>query len=115
MRSGEGYVSNRVVHVPELSRYELLAGDGGQRLGFVDYRPAGVSVIVSHTEIAPGNEGMGLGAELVSGALDAIRASGKTVIPTCPFTAAFIHRHPEEYADLVDPAMRGQFQRPGGS
>ena len=108
-------MSNRVVHVPELSRYELLAGDGGQLLGFVDYRPAGASVIVAHTEIDERHERQGLGAELVRGALDAIRASGRTVIPTCPFTAAFIHRHPDEYADLVDPAMRGQFQRPGGS
>ena len=108
-------MSNRVVHSPELSRYELLAGDGGQLLGFVDYRPAGASVIVAHTEIDESREGQGLGAELVRGALDAIRASGRTVIPTCPFTAAFIHRHPDEYADLVDPSMRGQFQRPGGS
>ena len=68
---------------------------------------------MSHTEVDEGHEGQGLGAELVRGALDAIRASGRTVIPTCPFTAAFIHRHPE-YADLVDPSMRGQFQRPGG-
>ena len=108
-------MSNRVVHAPELSRYELLAGDGGQLLGFVDYLPAGASVIVAHTEIDESHERQGLGAELVRGALDAIRASGRTVIPTCPFTAAFIHRHPDEYADLVDPAMRGQFQRPGGS
>ena len=108
-------MSNRVVHAPELSRYELLAEDGGQLLGFVDYRPAGASVIVAHTEIDESREGQGLGAELVRGALDAIRASGRTVIPNCPFTAAFIHRHPDEYADLVDPSMRGQFQRPGGS
>ena len=107
-------MSNRVVHARELGRYELLAGNGGQLLGFVDYLPAGASVIVSHTEVDEGHEGQGLGAELVRGALDAIRASGKTVIPTCPFTAAFIHRHPDEYADLVDPSMRGQFQRPGG-
>jgi uncharacterized protein len=112
--SGEGHMSNRVVHAPGLGRYELLAGDGGQLIGFVDYLPAGASVIVSHTEVDEGHEGQGLGAELVRGALDAIRASGKTVIPTCPFTAAFIHRHPDEYADLVDPSMRGQFQRPGG-
>jgi predicted GNAT family acetyltransferase len=108
-------MSHRVVHAPELSRYELLAGDGGQLLGFLDYRPAGASVIVAHTEIAEGNEGQGLGAELVRAVLDELRASGRTVIPTCPFTAAFIRRHPDEYADLVDPAMRGQFQRPGGS
>ena len=108
-------MSTRVVHAPELSRYELLAGDGGQLLGFADVLPAGASVIVAHTEIAGGHEGQGLGAELVRGMLDAIRASGKTVIPTCPFTAAFIHRHPDEYADLVDPSMRDQFQRSGGS
>jgi predicted GNAT family acetyltransferase len=112
--SGEGHMSNRVVHAPGLGRYELLAGDGGQLIGFVDYLPAGASVIVSHTEVDEGHDGQGLGAELVRGALDAIRASGKTVIPTCPFTAAFIHRHHDEYADLVDPSMRGQFQRPGG-
>jgi predicted GNAT family acetyltransferase len=107
-------MSRRVADAPALSRYELLAGNGGQLLGFSDYRPAGESVIVAHTEIVAGHEGQGLGAELVRGTLDAIRASGKTVIPTCPFTAAFIHRHPE-YADVVDPAMRRQFQRQGGT
>jgi uncharacterized protein len=40
--------------------------------------------------------------------LDGDRVVGKTVIPLCPFTAAFIRRHPE-YADLVDPGLRGQF------
>ena len=33
---------------------------------------------------------------------------GKTVIPTCPFAAAWIKRHPE-WAELVAPSMRGQF------
>jgi uncharacterized protein len=108
-------MSTRVVHAPEHSRYELLAEDGGQLLGFSDVLPAGASVIVAHTEIAEDHEGQGLGAELVRGTLDAIRASGRTVIPTCPFTAAFIHRHPDEYADLVDPSMRGRYQRAGRS
>jgi predicted GNAT family acetyltransferase len=49
-----------------------------------------------------------LGSVLVRGALDQIRASGKTVIPTCPFTAAYIRRH-REYTDLVDASMRGRF------
>ena len=30
------------------------------------------------------------------------------MIPTCPFTAAYIHSHPE-YADLVDPSLRDRF------
>ena len=106
-------MSARVVHAPERSRYELLSEDG-ELLGFTQYLPGGASLIVHHTEVDEAREGQGLGGQLVRGALDAIRADGRTVIPTCPFTAAFIHRHPE-YADLVDPSMRGQFQRPGGS
>jgi predicted GNAT family acetyltransferase len=98
-----------VVHDPQRRRYELR--DGDELLGFSEYLPGGRSVIVSHTEIDERREGEGLGSVLVRGTLDAIRETGMTVIPTCPFTAAFIRRHPE-YADLVDPSMRGQFQRP---
>jgi len=65
-------------------------------------------VIVAHTEIEPGHEGEGLGSVLVAATLDAIRASGKTVIPTCPFTAAFIRRH-REYVAMVAPNLRRQF------
>jgi predicted GNAT family acetyltransferase len=91
---------------PEQSRYELRVD--GELVGWSDYRPAGASVIIAHTEIGEGREGEGLGSELVRGTLDAIRASGKTVIPTCPFTAAYIHRHPE-WVDLVDPGLRSMF------
>ena len=90
-----------VVHDEAAHRYVLRDGDAV--LGFVAYVPAGESVIVAHTEIEPGHEGEGLGSELVRATLDAIRASGRTVIPNCPFTAAYISRHPE-YADLVAPS-----------
>lgn len=92
---------------PAESRFELRVD--GELVGWSEYRPAGDSVIVAHTEIGEGHEGEGLGGALVRGALDEIRASGKTVIPTCPFTAAFIRAHPE-YIDLVDPALRPQFR-----
>jgi predicted GNAT family acetyltransferase len=95
-----------VEHVPEERRYELRVD--GELAGWAEYLPAGDSVIVAHTEIDEGREGQGLGGVLVSGTLDQIRASGKTVIPTCPFTAAYIRRHPE-YVDLVAPTLRGQF------
>ena len=77
-------------------------------MGWAEYLPAGESVIVAHTEIDERREGEGLGSELVRGTLDRIRASGKTVIPNCPFTAAYIQRHPE-YVDLVDPSLRSRF------
>ncbi len=95
-----------VIENPDARRFELRAGD--EVLGWIDYLPAGASVIFAHTEIVPGHEQQGLGSALVRLALDDMRARGTTVIPTCPFAAAFIQRHPE-YADVVDPSLRGQF------
>ncbi len=89
-----------------MSRFELRVE--GELVGWAEYLPAGESVIIAHTEIDERREGEGLGSVLVRGTLDRIRASGKTVIPTCPFTAAYIQRHPE-YVDLVDPSPRGRF------
>jgi predicted GNAT family acetyltransferase len=99
-------VSQVIEHVPDQRRYELRVD--GELAGWSEYLPAGDSVIVAHTEIDEQREGQGLGGVLVRGTLDHIRESGKTVIPTCPFTAAYIRRHPE-YVDLVAPSLREQF------
>jgi predicted GNAT family acetyltransferase len=93
-----------VIDVPELARFELRADD--DTLGWIDYRPAGESIIIAHTEIAPENDGRGLGGVLVRGAIERIVAAGKTVVPTCPFAAAYIRRHPE-LEDAVAPWARG--------
>jgi predicted GNAT family acetyltransferase len=96
-----------VLDNPRRSRYELRID--GELAGWSEYRPAGESLIVAHTEIVPGREGEGLASLLVGETLKDICASGKTVIPTCPFTAAYIRRH-AEFADLVDPSLREQFK-----
>jgi predicted GNAT family acetyltransferase len=93
----------------DASRYELRSD--GELVGFVDYRPAGESVILAHTEVDERREGEGLGGALVRATLDHIRASGRNVIPLCPFAAAWIQRHPE-YVELVDPSLRGRFTPP---
>jgi predicted GNAT family acetyltransferase len=99
-------VSRVVEDIPSRSRFELRVD--GELAGWAEYLPAGDSVIVAHTEIDESREGQGLASALVRDVLDHIRASGKTVIPTCAFTAAYIRRHPE-YVDLVAPSLRGQF------
>jgi predicted GNAT family acetyltransferase len=91
---------------PDRSRFELH--DGDELLGWMDYRPAGRSAILAHTEVAGGHEGEGLGGVLVRELLNLLEADGRTVIPTCPFAAAYIKRHPE-LARHVDPSLRGQF------
>lgn len=95
-----------LTHVPDAQRYELR--DGDELLGFVDYRPAGASVIVAHTEVAEAQEGRGVGGLLVRGVFEQIAADGKTVIPVCPFAAAYVARHPELVA-FVAPSWRGRF------
>lgn len=105
----EGGRGRSVTDNPGESRFELRVD--GELVGFAEYRPAGDSVIIAHTEVADGHEGEGLGGALVREVLERIRSSGKTVIPTCPFTAAYIGRH-SEFVDLVAPSLRDQFGRP---
>lgn len=88
----------------ERSRFELRVD--GTLAGWLDHRPAGDSVIVAHTEVVDGHEGVGLGAALVRHALEAARTSGKTVIATCPFALSYIDRHPELDEFLVAHARR---------
>lgn len=85
-------------------RYEALAADGAS-LGEIRYRIEPGLVVLVHTDVTPAAEGKGVGSRLVRGALEDIRAHGLRVVPTCPFVADYIRRHPE-YADLVahDPA-----------
>ena len=80
------------------SQYELSLD--GRLVGFADYRADGDIVVFPHTEIEPSMRNQGLGAELVHGALDDVRARGGTVVARCWYVAEFIDQHPE-YADLL--------------
>jgi predicted GNAT family acetyltransferase len=80
------------------SRYELYVD--GELAGIADYHVAGDRVIFPHTEIAGHRRGQGLGAVLVGGALEDVRASGRTVVPHCWYVAQFIGDNPE-YRDLL--------------
>jgi len=92
----------------ERSRFELRVE--GELVGWLDYRPAGESIILAHTEVMEAHEGEGLGGALVRAAVEAADAMGKTVIVTCPFASAYIDRHPELDRFLAPHARR----RPAG-
>jgi uncharacterized protein len=83
---------------PELHRYEIRLD--GEVAGFATYRLRDGVVVFRHTEIDPAYEGHGLGSRLARAALDDVRASGRSVVPLCPFVKSYIDRHPE-YQDLV--------------
>ena len=82
----------------ERSRYELLVDD--EVVGIADFRDADEVLVFPHTEISPALRGQGLGAALVRGALDDVRAQAKSVVPQCWYVRQFIAEHPD-YADLV--------------
>jgi predicted GNAT family acetyltransferase len=83
---------------PNELRYEIEVD--GEVAGFLMYRVEPGVLELVHTDVDPKWEGKGVGAALVQGALDDVRARGLKVRPFCPFVAAYIRRHPE-YQDLV--------------
>ena len=90
--------SPEVSHNAARSRYEIALD--GRLAGFADYRADRDTIVFPHTEIEPAMRNQGLGAELVRGALDDVRARGGRVVAQCWYVAEFIDQHPE-YADLL--------------
>ena len=58
------------------------------------------SMVIQHTQVPPALEGRGLAGKLTRAALDYARSRNLQVVPLCPFTAAFMAKHPE-YDDLI--------------
>jgi predicted GNAT family acetyltransferase len=95
------------VHVrddPSELRYEAWIGD--RLAGVIRYRREPGVIVLVHTDVEPDLEGSGVGAALVRGALDDIRARGLSVAIVCPFVASYVSRH-EGYADLIVPDPAG--------
>ena len=61
----------------------------------IEYMLMGDKIIFSHTEVPAALEGKGIGAKIVELALKNIEERELKLLPLCPFTAAYIKRHPE--------------------
>ncbi|MEJ7757735.1 MAG: GNAT family N-acetyltransferase [Nocardioidaceae bacterium] len=93
-----------VTDVAARQRFELE--HDGELVGFIDYRLDDDStVVMTHAEVFPRHGGQGFGSVMVRDALDAVRESGRSVVPRCSFVAAYIARHPE-YEDLRATSQR---------
>jgi hypothetical protein len=91
-------MDTQVTRNDEAGRYELLVD--GERAAIADFTLRGDVVVMPHTVVDPARRGQGLGAVLVAAALDDVRASGRTVVPSCWYVAEFIDTHPD-YRDLL--------------
>lgn len=80
------------------SRFELRQ-DG--RLAELVYRLRGNRLVLVHTEVPAELEGRGVGARLVTAAIDRAAREGLTLVPLCPFARGWLERHPEAAAQAV--------------
>jgi predicted GNAT family acetyltransferase len=92
-----------IVDRPEAARY--VARINGEEVGRLEYRRAGPTIILRHTEVTPASQRQGIAGQIVRFALDRARADGNRVIPRCPYVRWWIEHH-ADYPDLVA-AARG--------
>jgi uncharacterized protein len=84
---------------PGQRRYELLVD--GAPAGFAAYRVRDGITVITHSEVDDAYRGKGLGSVLAQRTLDLLREQGARVVPSCPFFAKYVSRHPE-YDDLIE-------------
>ncbi len=78
-----------------------FSADVDGAMAYIAYREVDGRVLdLHHTFVPPTSRGGGLASQLTAHALEHARAHGLRIVPSCPFVAAYIARHPE-YRDLV--------------
>lgn len=80
------------------ARRFVIDVEGGT--AYISYREVGGVLDLNSTFVPRPSRGAGLASRLTAHALDYARERGYGVVPSCPFVAAYIARHPE-YRDLV--------------
>ncbi|WP_316667570.1 GNAT family N-acetyltransferase [uncultured Propionibacterium sp.] len=87
-----------IIDDTEKHRYRVLVD--GAVAGFLEYSVSDGVVTMPHTVVDPAYGGRGLAGRLARRALDDAAEAGRTVVPSCPFVAGWIDRHPQ-YQHLV--------------
>jgi uncharacterized protein len=91
-------VSNlEITNNKDANRFETRVED---ELAVLEYHASSNVIILNHTEVPQHLERRGVGSVLIKFVLDDARAKQFSVVPMCPFVAAYIRRH-QEYRDLV--------------
>ncbi|MDU1905517.1 MAG: GNAT family N-acetyltransferase [Dysgonomonas sp.] len=90
-----------VKHNEKANRFEAVIGE--KVIGLIDYMISSDKklIIVPHTEVNSEFEGRGIAGEMTKVLLGYVRENNMSISPICPYTAAYITRHPE-YQDLLD-------------
>ena len=93
-----------VTNNTETHRFEVkLAGE----TAFAEYNLVEHGIILPHTVVPEAFEGKGVASALATAALGYAREHGLKVIPTCPFMAGYIRKHPE-WHDIVHDSFKAK-------
>jgi predicted GNAT family acetyltransferase len=79
-------------------RFETEVED---KMGVLEYRMTGHSIVFTHTGVPPEIEGRGIASALTQAGLEYARTKQLKVVPQCPFVREYLAKHPE-YSDLVN-------------
>ena len=74
-------------------RWVIREGEGQAEMTYSRLSPT--KIIVDHTGVDDALRGRGLADRLAERAVADVRAAGETIVPLCPFLAAWARRHPE--------------------
>lgn len=74
------------------NRYEF---DIENSTAFIQYKKTKTSIYLIHTKVPEELRGQGVGSAIVLATLRDIKDKKMTLIPSCPFVALYIKRHPE--------------------
>jgi len=93
-------MDSQIRHNAEKHRFERQIHDG--MLAAAYYRLENGKFVFFDVEV-PEFSGQGIGAALVQGVFNTLRAQGKRAVIKCSFMQNFLQTHPE-YLDVVDAA-----------
>lgn len=99
-------LANRIVLAP------LTRNRAGTGLVPSEFAPtyysqrASAGLLITEAIVPVPVEGQGIASRMAKHVLADIRARGLVILPTCPFFARYLQKHPAEYADIVHPSYR---------
>lgn len=98
-RVSGGDRTHQIEHLKNNGRFRMLID--GREVAVLDYRRLPGIWNIVHTYTAPASRGHGYAGELLRASLDAARAAGIKIIPTCPYVRWWVYEHEPTYQDLV--------------
>jgi predicted GNAT family acetyltransferase len=94
-----GGLPTRVVDNPAMHRYEIWVDE--TLAGLVTYKLTDRTFTALHAETRPGFEHHGVASILAHEMLEDVRRRGLQLVPRCPFVAAYVREHHDDFGDLV--------------